>query len=99
MAMTPGHDDIYQAKLATRGSVYELYTIYDLPVGEALLKYGRSFIRLGYQHYEYDYTGSGDWNMKPYDIDDSSTPATLAALGIDSVESADQIYLTFEVLF
>lgn len=99
MAMAPGHDDIYQAKLATRGSVYELYTIYDLPVGEALLKYGRSFIRLGYQHYEYDYTGSGDWNMQPYDIDDPSTPATLAALGIDSVESADQVYLTFEVLF
>jgi len=93
LAMSPGHDEIYQSKLATRGQVYEVYMIYDLPTGEAISKYAKTFIRLGYQHYEYDYTGSGDWNMYPYKLADA------AAFGMDSVESADQIYLTFEAYF
>jgi hypothetical protein len=99
IGMAPGHDDIYQAKLSTRGSVYEVYTIYDLPTGEAFSKYARTFIRLGYQHYEYDYTGSGDWNFAPMDVDDPSTAMMLQGMGIDSVKSADQVYLTFDVLF
>ena len=97
--MSPGHDEIYQSKLATRGQVYEVYMIYDLPTGEALSKYAKTFIRLGYQHYEYDYAGSGDWNMYPYDLDDGADRAMLQAMGLDPIESADQIYLTFEVYF
>jgi hypothetical protein len=99
LAMAPGHDDIYQSKLATRGQVYEIYTIWDLPTGEALSKYAKTFMRLGYQHYEYDYSGSGDWNLAPFDLSDAADLATLQALGQDPVESADQIYLTFEAYF
>jgi len=99
LAMTPGHDDLYMSKLATRGQVYEVYLIYDLPTGEAISKYAKTFIRLGYQHYEYDYMGSGDWNIYPYELDDSSDMATVQAFGIDPIESADQIYLTFEAYF
>lgn len=102
LAMAPGHDDIYQSKLATRGQVYELYTIWDLPTGEKISKYAKSFIRLGYQHYEYDYAFSGNWNFAPYDLGDSATLNMLnGALpgGFDPVESADQIYLTFETYF
>ncbi|WP_136808644.1 DUF3373 family protein [Desulfosediminicola flagellatus] len=99
LAMSPGHDEIYQSKLATRGQVYELYAIYDLPTGETISKYAKTFIRLGYQHYEYDYSGSGDWNMKPYDLSSSYDLAMLQAMGQDPVESADQIYLTFEAYF
>lgn len=105
LAMSPGHDDIYQSKLATRGQVYELYTIWDLPTGEAISKYAKTFIRLGYQHYEYDYSGSGDWNLNPYDLSDAGDRATMAMLngmfpnGFDPVESADQVYLTFEAAF
>ncbi|HKJ63897.1 MAG TPA: DUF3373 family protein [Desulfopila sp.] len=99
IGMAPGHDDIYQAKLSTRNSVYEIYMIYDLPAGKALTKYARTFIRLGYQRYDYDYTGSGDWNFAPMDIDDQMTAMTLQAMGMDSVESADQIYVTFEAVF
>jgi len=97
VGMTPGHDDLYQAKLATRGSVYEAYMIYDLPSGEAISQYGKAFMRLGYQHYEYDYTGSGDWNIKPYDID--SPEAQIFATMMDTAKSADQVYLTFEMYF
>lgn len=99
MGMTPGHDDIYQSKLAARGSVYEAYAIYDLPIGEKFSKYARAFMRLGYQHYEYDYSGSGDWNMAPYDLGDPGDLMKLQMLGLDPVESADQVYLTLEVLF
>ena len=99
IAMTPGHDDIYMSKLATRGQVFELYTIWDLPSGEAISKYGRAFIRLGYQHYDYNYSGSGDWNMTPYDLDDSADRMAMQMMGMDPVESADQVYLTFEAHF
>ncbi len=99
LAMSPGHDEIYQSKLATRGQVYEVYMIYDLPTGEAISKYAKTFIRLGYQHYEYDYAGSGDWNLYPYDLGSSADKAAMQAIGVNPVESADQIYLTFEAYF
>ena len=99
IAMSPGHDEIYQSKLATRGQVYEVYTIWDLPTGDAISKYAKTFVRLGYQHYEYDYSGSGDWNFNPYDLGDAGDLAKLGMMGQDPVESADQIYLTFEAFF
>ena len=99
VAFTPAYDDIYQSKLATRGNVFEIYSIYDIPAGEAISQYGRAFIRLGYQHYEYDYSGSGDWNLRPYDLSNAQDLMALQMIGRDPVEKADQIYLTFEVLF
>lgn len=99
LAMSPGHDDIYKSKLATRGQVYEVYAIWDLPTGEALSKYAKTFMRLGYQHYEYDYSGSGDWNLMPYDLGDAGDLAKLQMMGQDPVESADQVYVTFEAYF
>ncbi len=97
IAFTPGHDDVYQSKLATRGNAYELYLIYDLPTGEAISKYAKTFIRLGWQYYDYDYSGGFDWNMKPYDLDDDK--AQLMMLGQNPIESANQFYLTFEAYF
>lgn len=99
IAMNPGHDDMYQGKLATRGSVYEIYGIYDLPTGDAISKYARTFIRFGWQHYEYDYSGSMDWNVKPYDLGDDAIMGMAQQGGMDFVESADQVYLTFEAFF
>lgn len=99
LAMAPGHDEIYQSKLATRGDVWEIYTIWNLPAGEKISKYAKTFIRFGYQHYEYDYFGSGDWNMAPYDLGSAADQAKLKMMGLDPVESADQIYLTFEAYF
>lgn len=99
LAMAPGHDDIYKSKLSTRGNVYELYTIWNLPTGEAISKYAKTFIRLGYQRYEYDYFGSGDWNLTPYDLGNAADLAKLEMMGQDPVESADQVYLSFEAFF
>ncbi len=99
VAMSPGHDDIYMSKLAARGQVYEVYGLYDLPTGEMISKYAKTFIRFGYQHYEYDYSGSGDWNMAAYDLGDAGDRAMLTMLGMDPVEQADQVYMTFEAFF
>jgi hypothetical protein len=96
IGLTPGHDDLYQSKIATRGNVYEVYGIYDLPMGEAISKYAKTFMRLGYQRYEYNFSGSNDWNMTPIDLDDT---AILRAYEMNPVENADQVYLTLEATF
>ena len=98
LAFTPGHDDMYSSKLYTRGSVYEVYGIWDLPAGEAVSKFGNAFVRLGYQHYEYDYTYSGMWLGTPRDIDELADDPNFAQF-YAPLESMDQIYLTFEAWF
>jgi hypothetical protein len=98
IGMTPGHDDLYQSKLAARGNVYEVYGIYDIPGGEAVSKYGKAFIRLGYQHYDYNYTGSGQWGYMPVDMDELLTDPNGFQMGAP-IESADQVYMTFEAAF
>lgn len=37
----------------------KFYGIYDIPAGEAISKYGKAFIRLGYQYYGYNCIYSG----------------------------------------
>jgi len=98
ISFTPGHDDMYASKLATRGSVIELYGIYDIPAGEKISKFSQAFFRLGYQHYEYDYTGSGYWLGKPNDVDELANDPLYAQL-YPAVESMDQVYLTMEAWF
>ncbi|OGQ99545.1 MAG: hypothetical protein A2505_03150 [Deltaproteobacteria bacterium RIFOXYD12_FULL_55_16] len=98
IAMTPGHDDMYVSKLATRGDVYEVYGIYDIPGGEAISKYGKAWMRLGYQHYNYDYTGSGFWLGAPQKIEDLLNDP-MAAQFYTPIKSMDQVYLTFEASF
>jgi hypothetical protein len=98
IAMTPGHDDLYASKLATRGSVYEIYGIYDIPGGEAISKLGKAWMRLGYQHYDYNYTGSGFWLGAPQDVDELANDPMFAQF-YTPVKAMDQVYLTFEAAF
>lgn len=98
VGMTPGHDDLYNSKLATRGSVYEVYMIYDLPTGEALSKYAKTFMRLGYQYYQYDYTYSGSWLGQPADVDELASDPFNAQF-YPALDDLQQVYLTFEVFF
>ncbi|MEN8257940.1 MAG: DUF3373 family protein, partial [Thermodesulfobacteriota bacterium] len=98
LAFTPGHDDLYGSKLQTRGSVYEAYVIYDLPGGEAISKYGKAFVRLGYQHYDYEYTYSGMWLGAPTKIDDLADDPLYGQF-YAPVEDMDQVYLSFEAYF
>ena len=98
IAMSPGHDDMYVSKLATRGDVYEVYGIYDIPGGEAISKYGKAWMRLGFQHYEYNYTGSGFWLGAPHKIEDLASDP-LNAQFYTPIDKMDQVYLTFEASF
>jgi hypothetical protein len=103
LAFSPGHDDLYLSKLATRGQVAELYLIYDLPTGKALSSLAKTFVRLGYQHSWYTHTGV-DWNSKPYEVKDpgAMTAALMMANQSQSLvplESAQQLYLTLDVFF
>lgn len=98
ISFTPGHDDLYASKLATRGSVVELYTVYDIPAGAAVSKYSKAFVRLGYQHYDYKYTGSGFWLGAPQKIDELANDPMNAQF-YSAVDSADQVYLTMEAWF
>nr|WP_320049816.1 DUF3373 family protein [uncultured Desulfuromonas sp.] len=97
ISMTPAHDDMTQAKLATRGHVGEAYMIWDLPVGDLISSKCKAFMRLGYQHYEYEYTGSGNWLGAPVDVDELDDP--LNAQFWAPIDSMDQVYLTMEAFF
>jgi len=98
IGLTPGHDELYLSKLAARGHVVEAYTIWDIPAGEILSKYGKAFMRLGWQHYNYDYTGSGFWLGEPLDIEELHNDP-LKAQFYTPVESMDQVYLSLEAWF
>ncbi|PIE69839.1 MAG: hypothetical protein CSA21_00205 [Deltaproteobacteria bacterium] len=90
---------MYASKLAARGDVWEIYSIWNIPGGEKISRYANTFIRLGWQHYTYDYTGSGDWNMLPLDINSAAEMQMLQMMGMDSIKDANQVYLTFEAYF
>ena len=65
-----GSDDPYMNKLSTRGHVAEVYWQQDLPVGKKLVKNGRALLRVGFQHYWFEYYGSGNWLETPRKISD-----------------------------
>lgn len=98
LSFTPGHDDMYSSKLATRGNVYEVYAVYDIPGGDFISKFGKAFIRLGYQHFDYEYTYSGMWLGTPTKIDDIKDDP-MAAQFYTPMEKMDNIYLTIEAYF
>jgi hypothetical protein len=95
IGMVPAGDDIWTSKLGTRGDVYEIYIIQSLN-RKTIAKKGEAFIRLGYQLYDFEYTGSNSWIGGPSKISDLTvmSPQFLAP-----VKEAQDIYLTFDVRF
>lgn len=89
---TQGSDDIYGSKIATRGHVEEVYWVYDLTKGP-VWKLSRALFRLGYQRYNFKYSGSGLFLGEPKKID--SNPSLL----FPSPEHMDNVYLSFDVYF
>lgn len=95
MAFTPAADDTWTGKLGTRGSVYEVYVIQELNK-KPIAKRGKAFARLGYQKYNFEYTGSGFWLGEPKKISELTTNSNSL---LRPVQSADNIYLTLDVMF
>ena len=98
IAFAPASDDIWTTKLGTRGNVYEAYLIQEFSY-EPLSSYlSKTFVRLGYQYYDFDYTGSNNWVGSPVKIDDLAKSPAFAQMLIP-MKNAQDIYATLEVRF
>jgi hypothetical protein len=96
ITFAPAADDMWTAKLGTRGNVYEAYLIQELPLKPVSSYLSKVFFRLGYQYYDFEYTGSNNWVGAPVKISDiKATDMHLLA----PLETAQNIYATFEVKF
>ena len=98
LSFAPASDDMWTTKVGTRGSVYEAYLIQELNK-KPIAKRGKAFFRVGYQHYQFDYTGSQNWLGAPVKISDMTTAPTAAPQFFPVIKNANDVYLTFDVLF
>ncbi|WP_136515920.1 DUF3373 domain-containing protein [Geomonas edaphica] len=95
ITFAPAADDMWTTKLGTRGNVYEGYLIQELnskPVSSYLSK---AFFRVGFQWYDFDYTGSNNWVGAPVKISEVNNRMMM----LTPVKYARDIYATFEVKF
>lgn len=98
IGMVPADDDIWTSKLGTRGNVYEFYVIQELNK-KPIAKRGKAFVRVGYQYYKFNYTGSNNWVGEPKKIEDLSTMDPSLAQMFAPIKKAQDLYATFEVIF
>ncbi|MBI5101335.1 MAG: DUF3373 family protein [Nitrospirae bacterium] len=66
---------------------------------KAISKKGKAFVRLGYQHYDFQYTGSNNWVGEPKKISDLNTMDPSKTQLLAPLKNADNIYFTFDVTF
>ncbi len=98
MPFDPAADDMWTSKLGTRGHVYEAYLIQELKLQPISSYLSKVFFRLGYQYYDFDYTGSNNWVGAPVKIADLAASPMNAQM-LPPLKSAQDIYATFEVKF
>jgi hypothetical protein len=95
ITFAPAADDMWTAKMGTRGDVYEAYYIQELDRKPISSFFSKAFFRVGVQYYKFDYTGSNNWVGAPVAIGDvngnlmTTTP----------LEDATNLYATLEVKF
>ena len=95
ITFAPAADDIWTAKAGTRGNVYETYVIQELngrPISSVASK---AFFRLGFQYYDFKYTGSNNWVGAPVAIGDVNGQL----MTLTPLKNAYNVYGTFEVKF
>ncbi|WP_292936562.1 DUF3373 family protein [Noviherbaspirillum sp.] len=95
ITFAPAADDMWTSKVGTRGNVYETYLIQELDRRPISSFFSKAFFRLGFQYYDFDYTGSNNWVGAPVRISDvrgqmmTTTP----------LAKAYNLYASFEVKF
>jgi hypothetical protein len=89
---------MWTSKLGTRGNVYEAYVIQELNK-KPIAKRGKAFVRLGYQYYDFQYTGSNNWVGAPQKINDLNSTGPGLPQFFPALKKAQDVYLTFDVLF
>lgn len=98
ITFAPAADDMWTSKLGTRGNVYEGYVIQELKLRPISSYLSKVFFRVGYQYYDFEYTGSNNWIGAPVKISDlTATPFNAQML--TPLKSAQNLYATFEVHF
>jgi hypothetical protein len=96
ITMAPAADDMWTSKIGTRGNVYEPYIIQELDLKPISSYFAKAFFKLGYQYYDFEYTGSNNWVGAPKKISEIQ-PTDLMLMA--PVKSAHNVYGTFEVQF
>ena len=96
ITFAPAADDMWTSKVGVRGNVFEPYIIQELNLKPISSYVSKAFFRLGYQYYDFEYTGSNNWVGAPVKI--SSINARDMLL-MAPVKSAQDVYATFEVKF
>ncbi len=95
ITFTPASDDMWTSKVGTRGNVYEPYIIQELDLKPISSYLSKTFFKIGYQYYDFEYTGSNNWVGAPVKISDISNNMMMMA----PVKTAHDVYATFEVKF
>ncbi|MEI6214105.1 MAG: DUF3373 domain-containing protein [Desulfuromonadales bacterium] len=96
ITFAPAADDMWTSKVGTRGNVYEPYIIQELNLKPVSSYFSKAFFKLGYQYYDFEYTGSNNWVGSPQKI--SSIQSTDLML-LAPLKEAHNIYGTLEVHF
>lgn len=97
ITFAPAADDMWTSKVGTRGNVYEGYVIQELKLKPISSYISKTFFKIGYQYYDFDYTGSNNWVGAPVKITDAMSQANPQMM--TPLKSAQNIYATFEVKF
>jgi hypothetical protein len=96
ITFAPAADDMWTSKVGTRGNVFEPYIIQELDLKPISSYLSKAFFKLGYQYYDFEYTGSNNWVGAPKKISEiKSTDLMLLA----PMKEAHDVYATFEVKF
>lgn len=89
-------DDLWTSKIGTRGNVYEPYIIQELNLKPISSYFSKVFFKLGYQYYDFEYTGSNNWVGAPKKISEIK-PSDFMLMA--PMKEAHDVYGTFEVHF
>lgn len=96
ITFAPASDDLWTSKVGTRGDVYDAYIIQELKLAPISSYLSKVFFKVGYQYYNFDYTGSNSWLGAPVEIS-SLTSASMPMTA--PLKHAQDLYATFEVHF
>lgn len=100
ITFAPSADDMWTSKVGTRGNVYEPYVIQELDLKPISSRLAKAFFKVGFQYYDFDYTGSNNWVGAPVKISELSAYTAAQKMLLQApVSKATDIYGTFTVEF
>ena len=95
ITFAPAADDMWTSKVGTRGDVYDFYLIQELDKKPVSSYFSKAFFRIGYQYYDFQYTGSNNWVGAPVKMSDVNGQM----MATTPLQKAYNLYATFEVKF